>query len=77
MEQRIRTAKKLNDGNFPAVPSGVVLYVFQSNVQQANIFGNNQQNESEVIIRLIESYEKQLKAKDEQINKLIETIRIN
>ena len=77
MEQRIRTAKKLNDGDFPAVPSGGVLYVFQSNVQQANIFGNNQQNESEVIIRLIESYEKQLKAKDEQINKLIETIRIN
>ena len=50
------------------------LLVEQTNVNQANVFGNNQQNDSEVILKLIQSYEKQLQAKDEQINKLIEKI---
>lgn len=51
------------------------LLVEQSNVNQANVFGNNHQNDGDVIKRLIESYEKQLNAKDEQINKLIEKIK--
>lgn len=48
--------------------------ITQKENMQANVFGNNQQNDSEVILKLIQSYEKQLQAKDEQINKLIEKI---
>lgn len=49
--------------------------ITQKENMQANVFGNNHKNDGDVIKRLIESYEKQLNAKDEQINKLIEKIK--
>lgn len=54
--------------------SNIILFVEQKNVNQATIFGNNRENDSEVILQLINSYEKQLQAKDEQIKKLIDRI---
>lgn len=54
--------------------SNIILFVEQKNVNQASIFGNNRENDSEVILQLINSYEKQLQAKDEQIKKLIDRI---
>lgn len=54
--------------------SNIILFVEQKNVKQASIFGNNRENDSEIILQLINSYEKQLQAKDEQIKKLIDRI---
>ena len=54
--------------------SNIILFVEQKNVNQASIFGNNRENDSELILQLINSYEKQLQAKDEQIKKLIDRI---
>jgi hypothetical protein len=72
MEQKRETLQRYlcTLGNTP----NIILFVEQKNVNQANIFGNNRENDSELIMRLIDSYEKQLHAKDEQIKKLIDRI---